>query len=54
MAQRTCYLQLQKYCSRIAPVSHIEQPLTQVHFVPPNYFLVSIGDVTNGQLNVFI
>jgi hypothetical protein len=42
-AQRTRYMQLQKYRPRIALMPRIEQPLTQIHFIPPQLFLVNVS-----------
>ena len=53
-AQRTRYMQLQKYRPRIALMPRKEQPLTQIHFIPPQLFLVNVGDVTSGHSNVVI
>jgi hypothetical protein len=52
--QRTRYMQLQKYHSRIALMSRIKQPLTQIHFHPSQLFLVNVGDMTYGHSNVVI
>ena len=32
----------------------IEQPLTQIHFLPPQLFLVNVGDMTYGHYNAVI
>ena len=32
----------------------IEQPLTQIHFVPPQLFLVNVGDITYGHSNAVV
>ena len=32
----------------------IEQPLTQIHFLPPQLFLVNVGDMTYGHSNAII
>jgi hypothetical protein len=32
----------------------IEQPLTQIHFIPPQLFLVNVGDITYGHPNAVI
>jgi len=48
------YMRLQKYRPRIALMPPIEQPLTQIHFVPPQLFLVNVGDMTYGHSNVVI
>jgi hypothetical protein len=32
----------------------IEQPLTQIHFIPPQLFLVNVADMTYGHSNVVI
>ena len=53
-AQRTRYMQLQKYRPRIALMPPIEQPLTQIHFVPPQLFLVNVGDITYGHCKAVI
>jgi hypothetical protein len=53
-AQCTRYMQLQKYRPRIAVMRRIEQPLTQIHFIPPQLFLANVGDMTYGHSNVVI
>jgi hypothetical protein len=53
-AQRTRYMRLQKYRPRIALMPPIEQPLTQIHFIPPQLFLVNVGDMTYGHSKVVI
>jgi hypothetical protein len=50
--QRTRYMELQKYRPRIALMPRIKQPLTQIHFIPPNYFWSTL--VTYGHSNVVI
>jgi hypothetical protein len=47
-------MRLQKYRPRSALMPPIEQPLTQIHFIPPQLFLVSVGDMTYGRSNVVI
>jgi hypothetical protein len=32
----------------------IEQPLTQIHFTPPQLFLVNVGDITYGHCKAVI
>jgi hypothetical protein len=39
-------MRLQKYRPRIAPMPRIEQPLTQIHFIPSQLFLVNVRDMT--------
>jgi hypothetical protein len=52
--QRTRYMQLQKYRPKVALMPRIEQPFTQIHFIPPQLFLVNVGDMTYGHSSVVI
>jgi hypothetical protein len=47
-------MQLQKYRPKIALMPRIGQPLTQIHFIPAQLFLVNVDDITYGHSNAAI